>query len=414
MTEFKTACMAGWFGSRCQYQCHCKNNLACDVDGQCVTGCDAGWFGTGCQYVNLATLSDNLVTMTPTQTSTTWLTDGDDTTCNRDVNIASLQIDFNGSYPFTWLRIKVKHTSQTLLNVNLTFTTSRNDTFNCINKQVSIIDSTTVDYRCDMAETITGLNLTGPALKSLCSLYISGGRNVALRQTAEQTNVHLEKNNNLNISCTAALAVDGYTNCNLLDGSTSHTDDDPNASWNLTLDTPKVVNRFVIYNRVDCCGYRLKHYKLTTFDTNNNMLWTYQDPNNDAPFVYTFSRIQNNAVSKIRIIPTNRESHDTRLIISLCEVFMFGECGKGHWGLDCQNKCPEECLYSCQQDTGKCLSCPGQSDTPQCGTVCAPGTYGMNCQQNCSGNCFNRTCNSVTGECDSGCNGYSNPPECTT
>ncbi|KAK0064964.1 cell death abnormality protein 1, partial [Biomphalaria pfeifferi] len=63
-------------------------------------------------------------------------------------------------------------------------------------------------------------------------------------------NVHFEKkNNNININCTASLAVDGYANCNLLDGSTSHTDDDPNANWNLTLDPPKVVNRFVIYNR---------------------------------------------------------------------------------------------------------------------------------------------------------------------
>ncbi|KAK0065114.1 cell death abnormality protein 1, partial [Biomphalaria pfeifferi] len=70
-------------------------------------------------------------------------------------------------------------------------------------------------------------------------------RHVALRQLAEQTNVHFENNFN----CTASLAVDGYTKCNLIDGSTSQTDNDTNPSWNLTLDTPKVVNRFVIYSR---------------------------------------------------------------------------------------------------------------------------------------------------------------------
>ncbi|KAK6991380.1 Fucolectin-1 [Biomphalaria glabrata] len=404
------ACMAGWFGSRCQYQCHCKNNLACDVDGQCVTGCDAGWFGTGCQYVNLATLSDNLVTMTPTQTATTWLTDGDDTTCNGEVNIASLQIDFNGSYPFTWLRIKVKNTSQTLLNVNLTFTTSRNDTFNCINKQVSLIDNTTVDYRCDMSDTTTELTLTGPALKFLCSFYISGGRNVALRQSAEQTSTYSERN----VSFTAPLAVDGRTNCNLTQGSTSHTfDTDTNPSWSLTLDTPKVINRFVIYNRGDCCRIRLRHFQLTTFDTNNNKLWTYQDPiQQEDTATYTFSRIQNNAVSKIRIIPTYRHPSDTRIIVSLCEVSIYGECAKGFWGLDCTQKCPEECLYSCQQDTGLCLSLLSQSDTPQRGTECDRNHWGLNCQHNCSENCYNKTCDKVTGRCDSGCDiGYSNPPD---
>uniref|UniRef100_A0A2C9LI07 Fucolectin tachylectin-4 pentraxin-1 domain-containing protein n=1 Tax=Biomphalaria glabrata TaxID=6526 RepID=A0A2C9LI07_BIOGL len=296
--------------------------------------------------------------MTPTQPSTTWLTDVDDATCKED----TLHISWNTSYPFTWLRMKVKNTSQNLLSVDLTFTTSRNETFNCINKQVSIIDSTTVDYRCDMSDTITELRLTGPALASLCSLYISGGRNVALRQSAEQTSLHFEGN----LSCNASLAVDGGIQCLLLDGSTSHTfDTDSNPSWSLTLDTPKVINRFVIYNRADCCRYRLKHFELTTFDINNNMLWTYLDPINEDTAIYTFTRIQNNAVSKIRITPTNREAYDTRIIISLCEVFIYGECAKGFWGLDCTQKCPEECLYSCQQDTGKCLSLLSQSDTPQ-------------------------------------------------
>ncbi|XP_055887232.1 uncharacterized protein LOC106072290 isoform X3 [Biomphalaria glabrata] len=216
-----------------------------------------------------------------------------------------------------------------------------------------------------MSDTITQLKLTGPALKFLCSLYISGGRNVALRQSAEQTSLHFEGN----LSCNASLAVDGGIQCLLLDGSTSHTfDTDSNPSWSLTLDTPKVINRFVIYNRADCCRYRLKHFELTTFDTNNNMLWTYLDPINEDTAIYTFSRIQNNAVSKIRITPTNREAYDIRIIISLCEVFIYGECAKGFWGLDCTQKCPEECLYSCQQDTGKCLSLLSQSDTPQCGS----------------------------------------------
>ncbi|XP_055884492.1 uncharacterized protein LOC129926172 [Biomphalaria glabrata] len=396
-------CNVGWFGCKCQYQCHCKNNMACDVNGECVTGCDIDWFGTACQYANLATLPEVNVTIAPRQT-TTWLTDGDDTTCNEDGNITSIHISWSTSYPFTWLRMKVKNTSLKFKNVNLTFLTSQKETPTCINKQVSFIDSTRIDYRCEMTETIIQLRLTGPALKSLCSLYISGGRNVALHQSADQTSTYNEGN----IYFTASLAVDGNTTCNINDNSISHTLLEPKPSWSLRLDTPKVVNRFVIYNRVDCCMNRLKNFILTTFDINNKTLLTYQDLSPEAADIYTFPVRPHYPVSRIGIIPTDRDQKwdGDKFIVTICEIFMFGECMPGVWDLDCRHKCPEECPSWCQQDTGKCLSCLGHSDPPRCNTVCASGTYGINCQQNCSDNCYNNSCNSVTGECDKGRNGY--------
>uniref|UniRef100_A0A2C9M7R8 Uncharacterized protein n=1 Tax=Biomphalaria glabrata TaxID=6526 RepID=A0A2C9M7R8_BIOGL len=181
------------------------------------------------------------------------------------------------------------------------------------------------------------------------------------------------------------------------------------------MDTPKVVNRFVIYNRADCCSNRLKNFSLTAFDNSGESLWTHRDTNTntDAPLIYEFTQIQKNGLFKITINPTYREKVSSYLIVSLCEVFMYGECVPGNWSLYCNQSCTGECPTWCQQDTGTCLSCLGHNDPPMCNTVCAPGTYGINCHQNCSDNCYNNSCDSVTGECNSGCNGYSDPPECT-
>ncbi|CAL1548605.1 unnamed protein product, partial [Lymnaea stagnalis] len=86
-------CQAGWFGPRCQFQCHCAQD--CDVTtGQCLAGskCQHGWFGTACQYPNVELSSPD------------WITDRDDSTCNGDVNLESIVVTWIDAAPFTWLR----------------------------------------------------------------------------------------------------------------------------------------------------------------------------------------------------------------------------------------------------------------------------------------------------------------------
>ncbi|KAH9489053.1 hypothetical protein Btru_059354 [Bulinus truncatus] len=103
----------GWFGSNCQYLCHCDSSGSCDVNGQCSTKCASGWFGLNCQYQDLATVPGVTLSTTPVQTTPTWLTDSDDLTCNVDQNIRSLRILWNTTYPFTWMRVKLADSSRT-------------------------------------------------------------------------------------------------------------------------------------------------------------------------------------------------------------------------------------------------------------------------------------------------------------
>ncbi|KAK0065110.1 cell death abnormality protein 1 [Biomphalaria pfeifferi] len=406
------ACTLGWFGSKCQFMCHCSAFGICDDTGRCLTKCDNGWFGQSCQYQDLATIPGATITAVPQQKTLTWLTDRDETTCNQSANLTTIQISWDTSFPFTWLRLNINSPALTTI-FTVTLKTTNHLDISCNKLAITIVDSTTVDLRCDMGlnETVTQIILTGPGVKSICSLYINGGRNVALHQSAEQTSTYTENSK----SFFASLAVDGNTNCYFYNnGSTTHTDSEPSPSWTLTLDTPRIVNRFVIYNRADSALIRLKNFNLTAFDINNKALWSYQDQNPEKSLIYTFTRFESDPVSKIRIVPKSKESYDTQYILTLCEVFMYGDCVPGNWGLECNNTCPVECPGSCHQGTGTCFICQGRSDPPLCNTACPDGQWGPNCTNQCSISCYDGSCDRITGQCDKGCNGFINPPFCNT
>ncbi|XP_052826195.1 receptor-type tyrosine-protein phosphatase T isoform X1 [Octopus bimaculoides] len=42
-------CPEYWFGIGCKYECHCKKDDKCDINGVCKSGCAAGWTGNNCQ-----------------------------------------------------------------------------------------------------------------------------------------------------------------------------------------------------------------------------------------------------------------------------------------------------------------------------------------------------------------------------
>ncbi|KAH9494722.1 hypothetical protein Btru_017717 [Bulinus truncatus] len=393
----QAACTPGWFGSKCQYACHCRASSACDVNGQCPSQCASGWFGLGCQYQDLTTIPGATVTTLPTQTTTTWLTDGSDTTCNTDTKIQFVKISWNTTYPFTWLRLKVKD-SVSKLNFIITFKTINNLTYTCIGLHIFDLDTTTVDYRCDLNKTVQELTVTGTGLKSLCSLYVSGGRNFALLQSATQSTL-------LSVEIPAIVAVDGNTNGSFLSYSCTHTArTDTNPQWTFSLDSAKLISRIVLYNRADCCSERLRNFKLETLDINNVTMWNYQDTR-DTLQVYTVTSIQRNPVSRIRITATNVLNNEG--VLTLCKVMVYGECVAGTWGLECSQTCPIECSTTCHQDSGSCLTCI------DCNKGCEMGRWGIYCQNNCSASCYNKSCDEKTGVCDNGCDGFNDPPSCT-
>ncbi|KAH9494704.1 Fucolectin-1, partial [Bulinus truncatus] len=339
-----------------------------------------------------------ILTTKPEQDIPTWLTDENDGTCNADQNLQELNISWSEDYPFTWLRVKVANVSANL-GITLTFIPvpfwRRNITCNPL---ITVLDDTTVDYRCNVSSLIRTIVITGSGLKSLCSVYVSGGRNVALKQSATQSSKWPP-------NFDAYLAVDGNTNNNFDSGSCTHTlHTDRNPSWTLILDSIRTVNRIILYNRGDCCKVRLQNFKLAMFDDDNDNIWSYQDARGTLD-VYTIYKWQESIMSKIRISPTSKEVWDTSFYLTLCEVEVYGECVAGSWGLECNKTCPSDCPLWCHQETGQCLSCLGYNDPPVCERDCSKGFYGYNCSIECPPNCKDAACNK-TGYCISCQVGY--------
>ncbi|KAK0065097.1 platelet endothelial aggregation receptor 1, partial [Biomphalaria pfeifferi] len=89
-------------------------------------------------------------------------------------------------------------------------------------------------------------------------------------------------------------------------------------------------------------------------------------------------------------------------------------CVEGKFGLNCLSSCESKCYNtSCDQVTGVCnKGCLGYSNPPNCMERCVDDKWGQNCQHSCKSSCHNNSCDRVSGDCDSECNGYEDPPNC--
>ncbi|CAG5127482.1 unnamed protein product, partial [Candidula unifasciata] len=220
-------CPVGWFGSRCKYKCRCVNDT-CSNNGQCISPytCQGGWFGPECQYGN-----------------TSVLTDGNDNTCAAASAPATVTIMTGKPLAFTWLRLRVR-------NPDLSLTFLNSTEVNCANLKKVYVDSTTMDIHCNITQLIMNVTINGAAVTSLCSVYISGGRNVALKERAAQDTTFSEQLNGVQFNYTADLAVDGNNRQSLTrDKTCSHSSG--TQTWTLTLSQPRLVHRYKLYNRGD-------------------------------------------------------------------------------------------------------------------------------------------------------------------
>ncbi|CAL1546984.1 unnamed protein product [Lymnaea stagnalis] len=399
--ENQSACDSpGWFGQGCRYKCHCEENN-CDFDGRCTPNakCSNGWFGESCQYRDLATIQNTRI-RTDTHQETGWLVDRDDTTCNTNQNLQHISITWNETYKFTWLKINFDKNTTLLasLAATLTFQTSQSSSVPCTLKQQSLISQNSMIIKCRLTQEVNEVMIAGNILRSICSLYISGGRNVALKQPTNQSSTYTNYNSDK--------AVDGITNDSWLGNSCTHTDQRSGIpTWTLTFVNPMIVNTFLIYNRNEkCCVYRLQGFELKTFDGGDGPVHMFTDNEKSPRKIYNVPVPYDEVDKPIKsvVIRSNESSN----ILTLCEVEAYGECPDGKWGLECRDDCPMSCASLCNQDTGLCHFCYGYTNPPYCSTECSPGTYGMNCTHDCSNGCSKTHCNRFNGECESCEPGY--------
>jgi hypothetical protein len=84
------------------------------------------------------------------------------------------------------------------------------------------------------------------------------GYNLALGKPATESSTYP-----YSILVAASYAVDGNTDGEFLNGSTTHTNIEQGAWWQVDLGSKKNINEIIIYNRIDCCANRLSNYQVS-------------------------------------------------------------------------------------------------------------------------------------------------------
>ncbi|CAL1544217.1 unnamed protein product, partial [Lymnaea stagnalis] len=161
----------------------------------------------------------------------------DDTTCTSLTGSSfSLDVTWASEIYFTWLRIIVGNES-----ISIKFpddVTTQN--VKCKNV---FVDKITMDIYCNNSKPIQGIVLNGSSVNTLCSLYISKGRNVALKQPTTQTSNYSDSMYH------ASNAVDGNSSWDN-GGFCTHTNSESAPTWTLSFKSLVTVSSYTIYNRV--------------------------------------------------------------------------------------------------------------------------------------------------------------------
>ncbi|XP_059178975.1 uncharacterized protein LOC131958114 [Physella acuta] len=328
--------------------------------------------------VDLATKAENI---TPNLQE---LVDGQDSTCH---NTKTVTIKLNTDHVITWIRV-VTAESTSLFDIRFKDNTSSECSVTCESKFVYKISDTVTDVTCSGLTLLRYIQIDFHELTNVCSIHVSGGRNVALRQRTEQSGTYVVNNFSFNSS----LAVDGNTNTAFAGGlSCSHTSVNTPGWWRLDFEEPKTVFKFIIHNRA-WVTERLKGFRLTTFGPDGSEKYHFidQNPSDQVLIYYVDNDMGTNPVSRVEVYAKD--------ILTLCEVEIYGEdyCVGNRYGFECNNSC--HC--QCNVNTGACSSgCEAGYVGGLCQTPCDKHQYGPDCSYTCSSECQNSECDRSNGTC---------------
>ncbi|KAK0046261.1 multiple epidermal growth factor-like domains protein 10 [Biomphalaria pfeifferi] len=364
--QCQALCPDNQFGYRCQFKCHCVDK--CDSEGKCFgnsTKCSPRWFGFRCQYRDIG----EDASVDPPQAKS-WLSEGP--LCQQGLSLIRLTLTWSVPQSFTWLRIAKLNISYAA-NITLKFRATNSSTLSCTNMNMFYVDALTFDIRCDVNDAIDQLTIESNIVDYICSLRVSGGRNLAIFQSTNQSST---LNNNSLFS--AQYAVDGVIKDTCGSGYCANTSsNDTTPSWQITFDQPYILNTFFIYNSINAPD-RLKYFEIHILDSNRSILFTKQGIGENRPS-YTVLYFSILAIAAVNISNMYRFDYEPVPYVSINEFEAYGECVPGLWGLECNNLCKRECRDSCLIEDGSCTNeaidvidskCANRSwDMSQCNTT---------------------------------------------
>ncbi|KAI8775903.1 multiple epidermal growth factor domains protein 6, partial [Biomphalaria glabrata] len=229
-----THCPEGWTGPKCDYKCLCSMEK-CNEYSECQdsVSCLENYFGPACQYVNIVPNSIE---------HTGPILDQLETTCTSMSNGSSQSVQFERPQAFTFLRLFLEDLSKmTSVDVQFSggdFKTKRS----CETFSYMYISSTTMDVHCYTSELYTEVEVIWYGDVDVCGIYISGGRNLVARSSANSSSSDADQ--------TADKAVDSHTPSNTICFHSSANDTDPRFSVSLT--GMVRIHKVILYGCDDC------------------------------------------------------------------------------------------------------------------------------------------------------------------
>ena len=145
--------------------------------------------------------------------------------------------------------------------------------------------------------------------------------NIALGKVAVQSSVCCG-------NAFASRAVDGNTEGNYNHGSVTHTNNEDQPYWRVDLGRSCVVQKVVVFNRVDCCGDRLQNYDVFLEDFAFRPIKTYFHGSG------VLEKIEFGGDALVRGVEHVRVQLRGKNPLSLAEVQVFGHCNVPRTGFD--------------------------------------------------------------------------------
>ncbi|KAH9500414.1 hypothetical protein Btru_071833 [Bulinus truncatus] len=387
-------CFRMRFGADCQHVCYCTEGK-CDKDGACELGhqCVPGMFGHTCQYVDLIFENEATLQSSPDQ-ALDWLTDYNRSTCNPNTNITKITVSWSKPDSFLGFRLEVDEKAKFKMappihEMDFFIRSETNPAaLKCNDKRFVRISSSVLDVKCSLDVLAVKLDVTGTILKFICSIYINGGRNLAL-------GAHVISSST---SANSKLAIDGNPSNKLTDCLKTSSQE---SKAEITID----LRRDVIVYKVHVIFTEDPKDRPENFEVHlqGPIMKRYEDKSSPAQSHFSVHLSPAKLIS-VKLKSEGVDPMTNFTFLAVCEAMIFGDCLDENWGLQCENHCPEDCYKNCDAENGWCVKlCDASMDPPCTEDATVEYTYDDEDDANMFGCKMNEPCVEATGKCPGGC-----------
>ncbi|XP_055870308.1 uncharacterized protein LOC106061387 [Biomphalaria glabrata] len=380
-------CPENYFGPNCRFRCnYCQPRCSPEECGKNI--CARGFFGYLCQYRDLATHWGAPITI---------YNDGDETTCQTNDSVTTATIPFQATR-ITFFIFTIDSSSEANLIDDITFELLEgNDKRVCDEGNYSYYLTPFSKYfRCITIVNVTSMLLKGRGVTRLCTVSVSGGRNLAINQQYNYSSLYKNSDGDKG-GVDGKIPLSGYINTKTCFQAAENS---VNSSFFVIFNIRVLIDYFIVYNRPDVPNRnKIVGFRLITYQFGNSIGFNFKEngrPPEGSGNYTIFNPWPSNAVYMFELLKFDA----TNNVLQFCEVEAWGECLQGEYGLDCTSKCNSKCRELYCEVTGKCIGC-------------LAGFWGVECTKVCSSGCANKACNQEEGNCTHGCQTGLFSPNCT-